>query len=199
MNKKFILSTISIYLSIFSFILLLIGIITTQIINKFLFITTITISSIAILITIITYFSKSKNIYNIGVFISLILNIIFIYNINILNQKYSYILNFFNKEYKYTSYNVYVQKKTPIYSNISKLNNKKIGTLNKNSENIAIYLNDYVNIELKTYTSIDEIINAIENGEIQSFIIDEKDYKDINSKTKEKIRNIYAAKIKETN
>lgn len=199
MNKKFILSTISIYLSIFSFILLLIGIITTQIINKFLFITTITISSIAILITIITYFSKSKNIYNIGVFISLILNIIFIYNINILNQKYSYILNFFNKEYKYTSYNVYVQKKTPIYSNISKLNNKKIGTLNKNSENIAIYLNDYVNIELKTYNSIDEIINAIENGEIQSFIIDEKDYKDINSKTKEKIRNIYAAKIKETN
>lgn len=199
MNKKFILSTISIYLSIFSFILLLIGIITTQIINKFLFITTITISSIAILITIITYFSKSKNIYNIGVFISLILNIIFIYNINILNQKYSYILNFFNKEYKYTPYNVYVQKKTPIYSNISKLNNKKIGTLNKNSENIAIYLNDYVNIELKTYNSIDEIINAIENGEIQSFIIDEKDYKDINSKTKEKIRNIYAAKIKETN
>lgn len=197
MKNKFILSSISINLSILSSVLLLIGLLVIKVTNKFNLIIAIIISITAIIGTVYAYFSKNKNIYNIGVFISLLLNIIFIYNIVTLNQKYNYILNLFNKEYKYTSYNIYVQKKNPIYSNINKLNNKKIGTLNRNSENVIIYLKDYINIELKTYNSVEEMISAIESGEIQSIIINEEDYQNIDSKSKDKIRNIHTAIIKE--
>ena len=67
----------------------------------------------------------------------MIFNITTLYNIDILNNNYDYISNIVTNEYLYKTYNVYVQKKNTKYNNIETLNNKKIGTLNSNSNNIS--------------------------------------------------------------
>lgn len=199
MTKKYILSSINILLFIYSIILLLIGI---SFIDLLSFSYILLISIITILLTIIIlklYFSNKSKYYNIGVILTILLNIISLYNIYTLNNEYKYINNIINNEYKYVTYNIYVQKKNPSYNCIDKLSNKKIGLLS-NKDNIIYHLNQKTNIECIKYKSIEDIEIALNNGEIQGFIISNNEYyllekyTDLSNKT----RIIYTNKIIDT-
>lgn len=200
MKRKYILEALNINISIISSLILVIGIITIKFLTpiKTIFIIFLLISIVSF--TIFAYLSKKKNLYNTGAFLSFLLNIIIIYNIISLNNQYNYIENLITKEYKYSTYNIYVQKKTPTYNNINKLNGKKIGMLKNNNQNVKEYLNNKVEINYKIYDSLPEIINALEQGEIQSFIIDESTYnnQNVESNYKNKTRIISSDQIKNT-
>lgn len=200
MNKKYILASLSINVSIILSIILMLGIITIKLLSPIKTVIIGIIILIIISLTMYSYLCKKKNIYNAGAFISFLFNIILIYNIFSLNNQYSYINNMITQEYKYKTYNIYVQKKTPKYNSIDKLNGKKIGMLTDNNQNIKEYLSNQVIVEYKTYNSMSEIITALDQGEIQSFIIDENTYNntvDEDGKFKNKIRIISSNKIKE--
>lgn len=202
MTKKYILASISINLTIILSLLLIIGVIKVELLSKIKVIFTLLFLTLLVIFSIISYLSQNKNIYNIGIFVNLIINIILIYNVVNLNIKYDYILNFFNNEYKYVTYNVYVQKRTPIYNKIDKLENQKIGMLSQNQDNIKNYLDKVISIEYISYQNTEEIANAIDNGEIQCFILKDEDFQKIdNDKTniKNRVRKIYVSKIKDTN
>ena len=199
MTKKYILSSISIMSFIYLQILLLLGL---SLINLLSFPYIILISLTTIIMTILIlklYFSKKVKIYNLGVILTLILNIISIYNIYNLNNEYKYIENIINKEYKYVTYNVYVQKKNTIYNELEKLSGKKIGLLT-NKNNINYHLNQKTNIECIKYKTVEELANAIDNGEIQSFILSENEYQLLEKYTNltNKTRIIYTNKIIDT-
>lgn len=199
MTKKYILSSISIMSFIYLQILLLLGL---SLINLLSFPFIILISLTTIIMTILIlklYFSKKVKIYNLGVILTLILNIISIYNIYNLNNEYKYIENIINKEYKYVTYNVYVQKKNTVYNELEKLSGKKIGLLT-NKNNINYHLNQKTNIECIKYKTVEELANAIDNGEIQSFILSENEYQLLEKYTNltNKTRIIYTNKIIDT-
>jgi len=199
LTKKYILSSLSISLNIIFTILLTIGLIEIKPYSniKIFFIILLIITSI--ILSIITYLNKNIKIYNAGIFITLLLNIILVYNVIDLNIKYDYIRNLHNQDYEYVTYNIYVQKKNVYYSNIDKLDGKKIGTLS-NKDNICPYLNNVINIKCQNYQNADELQYAIENGEIQSIILTEEEYSNLSNDSNNletKIRNIYSTKIKE--
>lgn len=201
MIKKYTLASLSINLTILSSILLIIGLFKVGLlpINKTIYIAIILL--IIIFLSIVSYLSKNKNIYNLGIFLTFIINIILIYNIVNINSKYNYITNIFNNEYKYVTYNIYVQKRTPIYSKIEKLDGQKIGMLNKNEENVKQYLNNIISIDYISYETPEEIAKAIDNGEIQCFILTDNDYDSIDEEKtniKHRVRKIYSNKIKDT-
>ena len=199
MIKKYILSSISIMLFIYLQILFLLGlsIIDLLSIPKIIIVSISTIVLTFIILKL--YFSKKSKIYNTGVIITKILNIVSIYNIYNLNNEYKYIENIINKEYKYVTYNLYVQKKNTTYNELEKLSGKKTGLLT-NKNNITYHLNQKTNIECIKYKTIEDLANAINNGEIQSFILNESEYEllkkytDLSSKT----RIIYTNKIIDT-
>ena len=141
-----------------------------------------------------------RPIITIFILITIILNVILIYSINNLNNNYDYLNNIINKKYHYETYEIYVLKKTPTYNDISTLNNKKIGILSNNSENVCNYLNNKIKIECKTYKSINEINEPITTGEIQSFSIAKNKYSklDTNNILKKQSRKIDETKIKDT-
>lgn len=197
MTKKYILASLNIIIFIIFLILLSIGLWQIKIFSNIKTILIIISLIITLAISIYLYFNKKIKLYNIGIFITFLLNIILLYNIIDLNYKYNYLSNTTNQKYQYLEYNIYVQKKNVIYSNIKKLNNKKIGTLN-NNKNISQYLNKIINIECIEYNTIEELTYAIENGEIQSFIINEEEYNNIpeDNSIKDKVRIIYTSKIK---
>lgn len=197
MTKKYILASLNIIIFIIFLILLSIGLWQIKIFSNIKTILIIIGLIITLAISIYLYFNKKIKLYNIGIFITFLLNIILLYNIVDLNYKYNYLSNTINQKYQYLEYNIYVQKKNVIYSNIKKLNNKKIGTLN-NNKNISQYLNKIINIECIEYNTIEELTYAIENGEIQSFIINEEEYNNIpeDNSIKDKVRIIYTSKIK---
>ena len=119
------------------------------------------------------------------------------YQVFNLNITYSYLTNIVNKKYEYVTYNVYVKKANTIYNNIAKLENKKIGILKTNKENIKNTINKEVRIEYVEYNNVDEIANGIKNGEIQAFIIDTSAKEELNNnEISSKIRSIYENKIK---
>lgn len=197
MIKKYILASLNIIIFFISLIIYIIGILYIKPFTSLKSIIII-ISLTAIFISsIILYFNKKIKLYNIGIFITFLLNIILIYNIIDLNIKYSYISNLFTNKYEYIEYTIYVQKKNVIYSDISKLNNKKIGTIS-NNKNINAYLNNIINIECINYDNIDDLTYAIENGIVQSVILNKKEYESIpdNKAIKHKTRDIYSSKIK---
>lgn len=197
MIKKYILASLNIIIFFISLIIYIIGLLYIKPFTSLKSIIII-ISLTAIFISsIILYFNKKIKLYNIGIFITFLLNIILIYNIIDLNIKYSYINNLFTNKYEYIEYTIYVQKKNVIYSDISKLNNKKIGTIS-NNKNINAYLNNIINIECINYDNIDELTYAIENGIVQSVILNKKEYESIpdNKAIKHKTRDIYTSKIK---
>lgn len=197
MIKKYILASLNIIIFFISLIIYIIGLLYIKPFTSLKSIIII-ISLTAIFISsIILYFNKKIKLYNIGIFITFLLNIIIIYNIIDLNIKYSYINNLFTNKYEYIEYTIYVQKKNVIYSDISKLNNKKIGTIS-NNKNINAYLNDIINIECINYDNIDDLTYAIENGIVQSVILNKKEYESIpdNKAIKHKTRDIYTSKIK---
>ncbi len=197
MTKKYILASLNIIIFIIFLILLSIGLWQIKIFSNIKTILIIIGLIITLAISIYLYFNKKIKLYNIGIFITFLLNIILLYNIIDLNYKYNYLSNTINQKYQYLEYNIYVQKKNVIYSNIKKLNNKKIGTLD-NNKNISQYLNKIINIECIEYNTIEELTYAIENGEIQSFIINEEEYNNIpkDNSIKDKVRIIYTSKIK---
>ncbi len=197
MTKKYILASLNIIIFIIFLILLSIGLWQIKIFSNIKTILIIIGLIITLAISIYLYFNKKIKLYNIGIFITFLLNIILLYNIIDLNYKYSYLSNTTNQKYQYLEYNIYVQKKNVIYSNIKKLNNKKIGTLD-NNKNISQYLNKIINIECIEYNTIEELTYAIENGEIQSFIINEEEYNNIpeDNSIKDKVRIIFTTKIK---
>ena len=197
MTKKYILASLNIIIFIIFLILLSIGLWQIKIFSNIKTILIIIGLIITLAISIYLYFNKKIKLYNIGIFITFLLNIILLYNIIDLNYKYNYLSNTTNQKYQYLEYNIYVQKKNVIYSNIKKLNNKKIGTLD-NNKNISQYLNKIINIECIEYNTIEELTYAIENGEIQSFIINEEEYNNIpeDNSIKDKVRIIYTTKIK---
>lgn len=197
MIKKYILASLNIIIFFISLIIYIIGLLYIKPFTSLKSIIII-ISLTAIFISsIILYFNKKIKLYNIGIFITFLLNIIIIYNIIDLNIKYSYINNLFTNKYEYIEYTIYVQKKNVIYSDISKLNNKKIGTIS-NNKNINAYLNNIINIECINYDNIDDLTYAIENGIVQSVILNKKEYESIpdNKAIKHKTRDIYTSKIK---
>lgn len=197
MIKKYILASLNIIIFFISLIIYIIGLLYIKPFTSLKSIIII-ISLTAIFISsIILYFNKKIKLYNIGIFITFLLNIILIYNIIDLNIKYSYINNLFTNKYEYIEYTIYVQKKNVIYSDISKLNNKKIGTIS-NNKNINAYLNNIINIECINYDNIDDLTYAIENGIVQSVILNKKEYESIpdNKEIKHKTRDIYTSKIK---
>lgn len=197
MIKKYILASLNIIIFFISLVIYIIGLLYIKPFTSLKSIIII-ISLTAIFISsIILYFNKKIKLYNIGIFITFLLNIILIYNIIDLNIKYSYINNLFTNKYEYIEYTIYVQKKNVIYSDISKLNNKKIGTIS-NNKNINAYLNNIINIECINYDNIDDLTYAIENGIVQSVILNKKEYESIpdNKAIKHKTRDIYTSKIK---
>ena len=197
MTKKYILASLNIIIFIIFLILLSIGLWQVKIFSNIKTILIIIGLIITLAISIYLYFNKKIKLYNINIFITFLLNIILLYNIIDLNYKYNYLSNTINQKYQYLEYNIYVQKKNVIYSDIKKLNNKKIGTLN-NNKNISQYLNKIINIECIEYNTIEELTYAIENGEIQSFIINEEEYNNIpeDNSIKDKVRIIFNTKIK---
>lgn len=201
MTKKYILGSLNIYLFIILNIIHIIGIYIVDIytpIEKILIIGLFIILSI---IFYLLYISKKNILYNGGIILTIIFNIITLYNIDILNNNYDYINNIVTNEYSYKTYNIYVQKKNTKYNSIETLENKKIGTLNSNSNNICLYITNKINIECIKYDSLDKIEEAIQNGEIQSFIIEERIYNKIEDTKdiKKQTRSIYTTKIKDTN
>ncbi len=199
MVKKYTLAAILINFFVISFILLFIGLVTIRNLNT-LTIISIFILFIGILLFIIkSYLSTNNFVYNIGIFVTLLTSIIMIYNIVYLNNKYSYIENIYSNKYTYETYNIYVRKSNTVYNNVSKLKGKKIGMLSNNQESIKEYLKDLENINYYEYDDINNLIKAIEGGEIQSLIISKEDYqKYSNDYLKYKLKAIYTGQIKKS-
>lgn len=199
MTRKYILSAINICLMLSLFIILLIGIINIHLLTKnelLLFILGIIIYSILI---ISLYLSKNNKKYNIGVMLTIIINILVAFEISTLNKEYSYINNLINKEYNYRNYSIYVQKVNTKYSNLKKLEGKTIGLLINNRENVVSSLDSKIKIKYKTYRDLNELFEAIKNGEIQAFIISEKQNNEFKeNENKNKVRKIYSNIIKES-
>ncbi len=199
MTKKYILGAINLSIFIALVLLLSIGLISIKLLTKPE--TIVVISSLLILsvILISLYFTKNHKKYNIGVFLALLLNIIMFYQVFNLNITYSYLSNIVNKKYEYVTYNLYVQKANTTYNTIAKLENKKIGILKANKDNIKSIINKEVKIEYVEYNNIEEIANGIKNGEIQAFIIDRESKEELNNnEISSKIRSIYENRVKKT-
>lgn len=201
MIKKYILASLNIYVLIITSLIYIVGLIT---INLYPTKTNIIISIILAILTTITiscYLNKNIKIYNIGIITTFIFNAITLFNIYDLNIKYEYINNIATNEYKYIEYDVYVLKKNTKYDKINKLENKNIGMLNDNSKNVCELINKETNIKCNKYDSLEKIAEAIDQGEIQSFILSKEDIKKLNNSNldiKKQIRSIHTTKIKDT-
>lgn len=199
MKTKYILGSLSITLSLILNIILIL-ILSYLKITKTIYIATLIILTIIVTTILIKLYLNKKQIkYNIGIFLSIFLCIISIYTLYEIEEKYDYLKVITNKNLTYENYNIYVLKKNTIYNNLAKLENKKIGLLEENNQNIKEYLEDKVNIEYIIYSNFQEISIAIQNGEIQSFILNEKEYNKLSKEDKEiftKTRIIYNSKIK---
>ena len=176
MTKKYILASLSICILIINIILYLVALHSINLyqLSKD---TIITIFLISILvISILTYLSKHNTIYNSGILLTIITNIILINSIYNLNQDYSYLNNLYTNTYEYKDYSVYVQKKNTIYNDISKLENKKIGILDNNYNNTCSIIQKEITIECINYKDISSLEESLQNGEIQAFIIENTYY-----------------------
>lgn len=168
MKKKYLLGAININLLIILSIFLIIMYNYIGIINASQTILLI-IGLIIIISTIIfTYLSNKIKIYNVGIYICFMLNIIFLYLISTTNIEYNFIRNYI-KGNVYTTYNVIVLRKNVLYNNISKLENKTIG-----------YIEEYPKIDdqkyiIKKYDNLNDLTEAIEKSEIQSLILSNED------------------------
>ena len=195
MTKKYILGALNICILIALIIFTIIGILSIGLFTKLNNIMLISALSVLVIILLSLYFSKKYKKYNVGVFITLLLNIILTFNIISLNREYGFIENLVHKNYNYVTYNLYVKKSNTTYNTIYKLENKKIGLLNDNEDNIQSQINKKIKVEYKIYYSIDELQEGIQNGEIQAFVIDSNIKKE-DLKINNKLRIIYSNKIK---
>lgn len=190
MNKKYFLGSINIILVIISSFLLLIGYNTKYIISDLKIAIIVSIITILSILIIRSYFTKKQNIYNIIQFICFLSNIIMIYNIISINTNNNYIENIITNKYEYKIYNIYVLKNTK-YDNIKELKEKNIGCLKENEKYISEYLNKIGDYNIKTYSNIKEMEKDIEDGIIQSIIIEKNnENNNITIIEKVKIKNI---------
>jgi len=196
MTKKYILGAINFSILLCLITLLIIGLLTVGIYSTKINILIILILICLLIILLFLYLAKDYKKYNTGVFITLILNIIFVFQILDLNNTYSYITNICNKKYEYVTYNLYVQKVNTTYSNINKLENKKIGLLKTNKNNIKDIINKEIKTEYVEYNNINELSEGIKNGEIQAFIIASNDDSINTNDIFNKVRVIYHNKVK---
>lgn len=201
MIKKYILASINIYALIFNSIIYLIGLMTIKIYPTYQNCIILCLLSLSTVISLLCYLNNNNKIYNIGIIATIILNVIVLYNINDLNNKYDYIDNITTNKYTYKDCNIYVQKKNPKYNSLKTLNNKNIGMLNYNSENMCAYLNKTITINCHKYETLQEIENALQTGEIQSFILSEKEKEALSNsqlEIKNQTRIIEKIKIKDS-
>ena len=195
MTKKYILGALNICIFMALIVLTIIGTTSIGLISKTNNMLLISALAIAAIILLSLYFSKNHKKYNVGVFITLILNIVLVFNLVEMNKEYSFIENIVHKNYNYVTYNLYVKKSNTTYNNIYKLENKKIGLLNINQDNIESQINKKINVEYKIYENVESLQEGIQSGEIQAFIIDSS-YDKNDLKISNKIRIIYSSKIK---
>jgi len=99
MTKKYILGAINFSIFLCLITLLIIGLLTVGIYSTKINILIILILICLLIILLFLYLAKDYKKYNTGVFITLILNIIFVFQILDLNNTYSYITNICNKKY----------------------------------------------------------------------------------------------------
>ena len=197
MTKKYFLSAISICLMVSLFIVMIIGIINSKLLNPLM--TRIIIISFIILTIILIklYLSKNHRRYNAGALITIVLNLVLAFQIIDMNNSYSYIENLVSNSYEYNTYELYVQKSNTTYSKIDKLKGKTIGLLENNRDNVIAYIDNLVDVKYRTYHNLDELFTAIKDGEIQAFIISDQNKNELEkNKNKSKIRMIYTNRIK---
>ncbi len=194
MKKKYILGAFNIWLYILLSILFIVGLVEIGIISipKTIFVILAILISIGILAML--YLDKDVKVYNVTMFVTLLLNVVLAYNVFNYSYNYDYMNNLLHEKYNYEEYNVYVLKST-IYHDLDRLENKKIGMLETNHNNIQRVLKGRINIEFKTYKTMDEIYTALDNGEKQSFISTEKDLNKASIKNVY-VKSVYSTKIK---
>ena len=193
MNKQYILGAINILLIIVLYLLNLLAFINLDIYNKNIIVIITIFFIVVISILIHSYLSKNRNIYNVIQFISFLLNIILIFNINNIENTYEYYSNIYTNKYVYKEYSIYVQKKNTTYNNIIKLKDKNISFIS-DSKSLEKFINDE-KINTKKYTSIKELEDSISNGTSQALLLNKEEYNNLSSKAKEKIKVIYTSKI----
>ena len=193
MNKQYILGAINILLIIVLYLLNLLAFINLDIYNKNIIVIISIFFIVVISILIHSYLSKNRNIYNVIQFISFLLNIILIFNINNIENTYEYYSNIYTNKYVYNEYSIYVQKKNTTYNNIIKLKDKNISFIS-DSKSLEKFINDK-KINTKKYTSIKELEDSISNGTSQALLLNKEEYNNLSSKAKEKIKVIYTSKI----
>ena len=193
MNKQYILGAINILLIIVLYLLNLLAFINLDIYNKNIIVIITIFFIVVISILIHSYLSKNRNIYNVIQFISFLLNIILIFNINNIENTYEYYSNIYTNKYVYKEYSIYVQKKNTTYNNIIKLKDKNVSFIS-DSKSLEKFINDK-KINTKKYTSIKELEDSISNGTSQALLLNKEEYNNLSSKAKEKIKVIYTSKI----
>ena len=188
MKKKYLLGAINITLLILLAIILLISYNYIGIFNKTQTILFIIATLVIVTIIIKTYLSRRNPIYNIGAYTCFMINIIFIYLINRANVEYNFIDNYI-KGNVYTTYNIIVLRKNVLYNNISKLENKTIGST---IENPKLDTDKY---NIKMYENTEDLTEAIQNAEIQSIILSKEDFNSLKNSNKNvygKLKIIYS-------
>ena len=193
MNKQYILGAINILLIIVLYLLNLLAFINLDIYNKNIIVIISIFFIVVISILIHSYLSKNRNIYNVIQFISFLLNIILIFNINNIENTYEYYSNIYTNKYVYKEYSIYVQKKNTTYNNIIKLKDKNVSFIS-DSKSLEKFINDK-KINTKKYTNIKELEDSISNGTSQALLLNKEEYNNLSSKAKEKIKVIYTSKI----
>lgn len=168
MKKKYLLGAINITLLFLLAIILLISYNYIGIFSSKETILFIIAMLIVLSIIVYTYLSKKTFVYNVGIYTCFMLNIIFIYLINNANLEYNFINNYI-KGNVYTTYNIIVLRKNVLYNNISKLENKIIGS---KTDNTKLDKNKY---KIKVYDNTYDLTDAIQNAEIQSIILSDED------------------------
>jgi len=197
MKSKYLINSLNICIFLSLSLLLLYGYYKYNILSRINIILISILLLIILLLCIKFYLSKKNNLYNINAFIIFLINIILLYNLINLNNQYAYITSIFYKN-SYNTYEVYVKKTNVIYNNLNKLENKNIGILTTNQTNVIDYYNKLENYNYKTYNSIYDLNNAINNGEIQAIIISNSYKEELNKVDKNsKLKSIYTSRIKE--
>mgnify|MGYP004664268025 CR=1 FL=1 len=199
MKKTFIYGILNIIILFLLNVIFLIGLYLTNTNIKLTIIITLTLLLINI-VACKSYISKSKILYNTSQFIIFIINIILFYQIININNNYNYIENIFSNKYQYNNYSLYILKKTPVYLNISNLNDKNIGILENNKENIQNIFKNEIKGTYKVYNNSEELIRNIKGGYIQSLIISDEEYENLILKNPEIsyiIKNVYTIKVKD--
>lgn len=199
MKKTFIYGILNIIILFLLNVIFLIGLYLTNTNIKLTIIITLTLLLINI-VACKSYISKSKILYNTSQFIIFIINIILFYQIININNNYNYIENIFSNKYQYNNYSLYILKKTPVYLNISNLNDKNIGILENNKENIQNIFKNEIKGTYKVYNNSEELIRNIKDGYIQSLIISDEEYENLILKNPEIsyiIKNVYTIKVKD--